>query len=155
VEQRRNTPDEGDEDDSFQPLTPEQAQAWRTRHPTVSVWRIVWGQAAMVVSVASLAWLLTGRIEIAWSAGYGGLAVLVPAALLARGMARQRHNASAALVAVLVWELVKIALTVAMLVAAPKLVPRLHWLALLIGMIATMKTYWIALIVWPSIRKTV
>ena len=38
--------------------------------------------------------------------------------------------------------------------AAPKLVSQLSWLALLVGMVVTMKTYWIALMVRPSVRKT-
>lgn len=52
------------------------------------------------------------------------------------------------------WELVKVAMTVAMLAAAPRLVPGLSWLALLAGMVVTMKTYWIALMVRPGVRKT-
>ena len=52
------------------------------------------------------------------------------------------------------WELVKIALTVAMLAAAPRLVPGLSWLALLAGMVITMKTYWIALLARPGVRRT-
>jgi len=158
VEQQRNPQsDEGeddDRDDSFQPLTPEQAQAWRARHPEVSVWPIVWGQAAMAALVAVLAWCVSGQASIGQSAAYGGLAVAVPAALFARAMTRQRYNANAALAALLMWEIVKIAVTVAMLLAAPIVVPQLHWLALLIGMIATMKTYWIALFVQSSVRKT-
>ena len=56
-----------------------------------------------------------------------------------------------------VWELVKIALTVAMLMAAPKLILQLNWLALLAGFVVTMKVYWLA--VWlrlvrrSSVRK--
>jgi len=52
------------------------------------------------------------------------------------------------------WELVKIMLTVAMLAAAPKVVAHLSWLALLVGMVVTMKTYWIALMVRSGVRKT-
>jgi len=52
------------------------------------------------------------------------------------------------------WELVKIVLTVAMLAAAPRLVPGLSWLALLAGMVITMKTYWIALLARPGVRRT-
>ena len=52
------------------------------------------------------------------------------------------------------WELVKLVLCIAMLVAAPKLIPGLSWLALLAGLIVVMKTYWIALIVQSSVRKT-
>jgi len=155
VEPQRNPQgDEGDEDNSFQPLTPEQAQAWRARQPPVSVWRIVWGQAAVAALVALLAWWLTGQAIAGQSAAYGGLAVVLPAALFARAMTRQRHNANAALVAVFIWEIVKIAVTIAMLFAAPKVVPQLHWLALLLGMIATMKTYWIALVVQSRLRTT-
>jgi len=151
---QQHSAQEGDEEDDFQPLTPEQAKAWRARHPPVSVWRIVWGQAIVAALVALLAWCLTGRASIGWSAGYGGLAVVVPAALFARGVARQQRNAGVALATVVWWELVKIVLTIAMLAAAPKLVPQLQWLALLVGMIVTMKTYWIALVVQSGIRKT-
>jgi len=104
--------------------------------------------------VALLAWWLTGRLPVAWSAGYGALSVVVPAALFARGMARRRSTAGAAMVGLLGWELVKIALTVAMLAAAPRVVPGLSWLALLVGMVVTMKTYWIALLARPGVRRT-
>ena len=75
-------------------------------------------------------------------------------ALFARGMARRRSTAGAAMVGLLGWELVKIALTVAMLAAAPRVVPGLSWLALLVGMVVTMKTYWIALLARPGVRRT-
>ena len=52
------------------------------------------------------------------------------------------------------WELVKIMLTVAMLAVAHLWVPQLSWLALVLGMVVTMKTYWVALLVRPSVRKT-
>ena len=113
-------------------------------------------QAVVGVLVALAAWLLSGQMPVAWSAGYGALAVVLPAALFARGMVRQNRVASAgaAMVGFFGWELVKIMLTVAMLAAAPKLVPQLSWLALLAGMVVTMKTYWIALMVRPGVRKT-
>ena len=44
-----------------------------------------------------------------------------------------------------VWELVKIVLTVAMLLAAPRLVSQLNWLALLAGFVVTMKVYWVVM----------
>lgn len=124
------------------------------RHPTLSVWRIVWGQAAVAVLVVLLAWWLTGKQQVAWSAGYGALSVVVPAALFARGMGRKRTTAGAAMVGLFSWELVKIALTVAMLAAAPRLVAGLSWLALLVGMVVTMKAYWIALLARSSVRRT-
>ncbi|GAD21807.1 ATP synthase subunit I [Acidovorax sp. MR-S7] len=142
------------EDPDFKPLAAQEAQEWRSRHPAVSVWRIVGSQAGVGVLVALSAWLLTGQVQVAWSAGYGALAVVIPAALFARGMARKRASAGAAMAGLFGWELVKIVLTVAMLAAAPRLVPGLSWLALLVGMVVTMKTYWIALLARPGVRRT-
>jgi ATP synthase protein I len=49
--------------------------------------------------------------------------------------------------------MVKIGLTLAMLFAAPKLVTGLSWPAMLVGLVVTMKVYWVALLVRP--KKTV
>lgn len=141
------------EDPDFKPLTSQEAEEWRKRHPAPSVWRIVWSQALVGVLVALLAWLLAGS-QAAWSAGYGALSVVLPAALFARGMARRHSSPGAAMAGLFGWELVKIALTVAMLAAAPRLIPGLSWLALLVGMVVTMKTYWIALLARPGVRRT-
>lgn len=69
-----------------------------------------------------------------------------------------RHKASsdprAAMLGFFGWEIAKIVLTVALLAAAPRLVPDLSWMALLIGMVITMKTYWAALLVRSGVRKT-
>ncbi len=144
------------EESDFKPLSAEEAQAWRKRHPAVSVWRVLAMQVVAGVLVVLLAWLVTGKAAIAWSAAYGVLAVLVPAVLFARGLQRQQFakSASAAMLGFFVWELLKIVLTVAILAAAPKVVAQLSWLALLAGMVVTMKTYWIALLVQSGVRKT-
>ena len=144
---------EGDDAD-FKPLTAQQAEQWRSRQRPLSVWRIVVMQALVGVLVALLAWWLTGNVPSAWSAAYGALSVVVPAALFARGMVRKRTSAGAAMAGLMGWELVKIVLTVAMLAAAPRLVPGLSWLALLVGMVVTMKTYWLALWVQSGVRRT-
>ena len=144
-----------DEDEDFKPLTAQEANAWRKRYPQVTVWRIVVVQAVVGVLVAIVAWLVTGRAAAGWSAAYGALSVVLPAALFARGVARKRPGgASAALAGIFAWELVKLVLCVAMLAAAPKLIPGLSWLALLAGLIVVMKTYWIALVVQSNVRKT-
>jgi ATP synthase protein I len=52
-----------------------------------------------------------------------------------------------------VWEAVKIGVSVAMLFAAPKLVNELDWLAMLIGLIVTMKVYWVALLMRPKLKQ--
>ncbi|PWW45535.1 ATP synthase subunit I [Melaminivora alkalimesophila] len=148
------TETEGEEDD-FKPLSAEEAARWRERQREVSPWRIVAVQLLAAVLVALVAWAWSGRAPVGWSAGYGGLAVALPAALFARGVHRRRASAGAAMAALMGWELVKIVLTVAMLAAAPRLVPGLSWLALLAGMVVVMKTYWVALLARPGVRRTV
>ncbi|WP_315125028.1 ATP synthase subunit I [Comamonas antarctica] len=145
------------EDSDFNPLTAEEAQQWRQRNPPVSPWRVVAGQVLAGTLVALLAWLVSGRSAVGWSAAYGALAVVLPAALFARGLARQQAapNAGAAMVGFFGWELAKLMLCIAMLAMAPKLVTGLSWLALLTGKVVTMKTYWIALLLRRSgVRKT-
>ena len=144
------------EESDFKPLTAEEAAVWRSRNPPISVWKVVAGQALVGVLVALVAWALTGSVPVGWSAAYGALAVVVPAALFARGVLRHSAllNPRAAMVGFFGWEIVKILLTVALLAAAPRLVPGLSWIALLIGMVVAMKTYWVALLVRPGVRKT-
>ena len=142
-------PDEAveDADEDFKPLTHEEAKKLRALNPPLSPWRIVGMQFGVGVVVAFVALALTGSQSAGWSAFYGALAVVIPAALFVRGLSRQRACASsgAALAGFFVWELVKIALTIAMLVAAPALIEQLNWLALLAGFVVTMKVYWVAM----------
>ena len=144
------------EESDFKPLTAEEAEQWRSRNPPISVWRVVAGQALVGMLVALGAWVLTGSAQVGWSAAYGALAVVAPAALFARGVLRQKASANpgAAMVGFFGWEIAKILLTVALLVAAPRLVSGLSWIALLVGMVVAMKTYWVALMVRPGVRKT-
>ena len=133
-------------------LTADEAQALRDRDPSVSVWQVLRWQGLTAVLVALATWGLTQSAEAAWSAAYGGLAVVLPAALFARGLLSRVALASpgAAVAGFFVWEMVKIGLTLAMLVAAPKLVSGLSWPAMLVGLVVTMKVYWVALLVRPK-----
>lgn len=150
-----NATDEAPEPD-FKPLSAEEAQQWREKNPPQSPWRIWRIQVGVGVLVALLAWAFTGQARVAWSTAYGVLAVVLPSALFARALSRQKAvaNAGAALVGFFVWEMVKIALTVAMLVAAPRLVAQLSWPALLAGFVVTIKVYWVALWLSPSRRAS-
>ena len=143
------------QDEGFKPLTREEAQKIRASNPPVSLWVVLAGQVGVGILVALLVWVLTGQPRMGWSAAYGALAVVIPAALFARGLSRQKSatHGNAALVGFFVWEMVKIALTVAMLFAAPRLVEGLNWLALLAGFVVTMKVYWVAMWFGPA-RKT-
>ena len=49
-----------------------------------------------------------------------------------------------------VWEALKIAVTIVLIALAPSLVANLDWLAMLIGLIVTMKVVW--LILWMTRR---
>ena len=144
------------EDSDFKPLTAQEAELWRSRNPPISVWKVVAGQAFVGMLVALVAWFLTGRAQVGWSAAYGAVAVVVPAALFARGVLRHKASANprAAMLGFFGWEIAKIVLTVSLLAAAPRLVPGLSWIALLTGMVITMKTYWVALLVRPGVQKT-
>jgi ATP synthase protein I len=144
-------PEESEEASPVQPLTAEEARRVREQNPPVSPWWVVAGQAGVGVVAALLAWLFTGKQNVGWSVGYGALAVLVPAAVFARGLTGKFSsiNAGSAAVGFLLWEMVKIALTFAMLVVAPRLVAGLSWPALLIGLILAMKVYWVALAFAP------
>jgi ATP synthase protein I len=103
------------------------------------------------LAAALLAWGLTGKQNVGWSVAYGALAVLLPAAVFARGLTGRfaSLNAGTAAVGFLAWEMVKIALTIAMLMAASRLVVGLSWPALLVGLILAMKVYWVALAFAP------
>jgi ATP synthase protein I len=143
-------------EDDFKPLTAAQAEKWRDQTPMLSIWAIVWGQLAAGCLVALVAWLVTGEPAVGWSAAYGAVSVVVPAALFARGVTGKlvRSIPGAAMVGFFVWELVKIVVTVAMLFAAPRLVPELNWLALLVGFVVTMKVVWIALMFRSKRQRT-
>lgn len=141
----------------FKPLTAQEAQRLREAHPAPSLWWVVFGQVAAGLLVAGIAWGWTGRSSAGISALYGAMAVAVPAALFVRGVMRgsQAGHESAALLRFFVWELIKLALTIAFLAAAPWVVGGLSWLALLAGVVAAMKMYWVALMVRPRLLNRI
>ena len=141
--------DANDEVSDFTPLTAEQAQALREQNPSISPWWVVAGQVVVGVLVVFAAWGVTGKASVAVSAGWGALAVVIPAALFARGVTGQfaSANAGSAVLGFFVWEFVKIVVTVGVLFAAHRLVANLSWPAMLVGLVVTMKVYWLALAV--------
>ena len=145
-----------DERDSFKPLSRAEAQALlqeqgRQAAPLSLVRVVVW-QGLVGLMLAAGTWLWSGSTSASWSVLYGALCVVVPAAIFARGFSRQLARgqndggapAGTAMAGFFMWELVKVGLTVAMLLAAPKMVLQLNWLALLAGFVVTMKVYWLA-----------
>lgn len=145
--------DDEDEDTPPVALTREQAQALRAELPSVSAWQVVAAQALAGLSVAVLCLLFGGSGGSFWSALYGTACIVLPSALLARGMARlPGRGPAAAAVGFMVWEGVKVLLTVAMLVAAVRVVPDLSWPALLAALTVCLSMNWLALL-WRGRRK--
>jgi ATP synthase protein I len=139
----------GDDDEpAILPLTRQQAQALRERHPQVPVWWVVAAQAAVGAVVAMLAWLITGDRAVLGSALYGAAVVVVPGALMARGMSSRISSVSpgASAVSFMLWEMVKIAVSVLMLALAPKIVQPLSWPVLLVSLVVCMHVYLLALL---------
>ncbi len=139
----------------YRPLTKEEASALRKRLPSLSPWRVVGAQGAVGVVAALLVALVTQRMELAWSVLYGAAVVVLPGALMARGMTSRLSSMSpgGSAVSFMLWEFVKIAVSVVMLVLAPKLVQPLSWPALLVGLVLCMKVYWLALL-WRGRRQS-
>lgn len=139
---------------AFKPLTREQAQALRAKNPALSPWQVVTAQAVSGLVLVALWWLFTLEGSKAWSALYGAIAVVVPNALMAWGATRRSvTNAGAALLSLMFWELIKILLTIAILVAVIKQVDDLSWLALLLTMIGCLKVNWLVLLARGRFKK--
>jgi ATP synthase protein I len=141
-------------EEEFQPLTAEEAQAWRQRHTSLSVWWVLGAQLALSAVLAMLGSWLWGFASIGISVMYGALAVIVPAALFARGLTSSAAsvNAMTAVVGFAVWQGVKLVLTVLLLALAPRVLNEVSWPALLAGMLLAMKVYWLAL-AWGKPRQ--
>lgn len=139
---------DGEANKSFKRLSREEAAALRAQEPPVSPWRVIAVQAAVGVVAALLGWLVTGRTEVGWSMLYGAATVVLPGALMARGMTSKLSSMSpgASAVSFMLWEMVKIGVSLAMLVVASKIVQPLVWPALLVGLVVGMKVYWVALL---------
>ena len=143
------TPENAEE--AFAPLTAEEAAQWRQKNPVLSVWRVVFWQLVAGVVLAALVGGWSGRVSLAGSVFYGSASVFIPAALFARGLtSRFTSGPWAAASGLLVWEGVKVSLTVLALLLAPRLVEDLSWPALLAGLVVTMKVYWLALAWRPT-----
>lgn len=147
--------DEGSEPD-FKPLSAEEAQAWRQNNPQASPWRVLLLQVGVGAVLALLTGLVSGQWHLAASAAWGSVAVVIPAVVFVRALSRQmrRTQPGFALVGLFVWELVKIVLTVALLLVAPKVISDLSWFALVAGFVVTMKVYWLAMALGWMQRKS-
>ncbi|WP_377158338.1 ATP synthase subunit I [Roseateles sp. UC29_93] len=139
---------------AFKPLTREEAQDLRARLPVMSVWSLLTWQAAAGATMVALWGLLSLQADKTWSALFGAVSVVVPNALMAWGVTRRKTvDAGTPMLSFVVWELVKIILAVAILVAVAAGFPSLSWAALLSTLVVTLKANWLALLRRGRIRK--
>lgn len=134
-------------EEEFTALSSEEARQWRTRQPLSPAWHpLAWqiGIGLIASTVIGLAWQ---SVMLSKSAAFGVFAVVLPNALLLRGMAGagKHWGPEALLLRLLVWELVKIALTIVILYSANKVLAEMSWPALLAGLVVTMKANWFVL----------
>jgi ATP synthase protein I len=148
----RSDPWDDDADaDGAQPYkrwTAQEAQALAAKDPhKVNPWRVIAVQAAVGLGVALVAGLATGRVEVFWSALYGAGVVVMPGALMARGMTSALSSMSpvGSAVSFMFWEGVKIVVSIVLLILAARIVQPLSWPALLAGLVVCLKVYWVAL----------
>jgi ATP synthase protein I len=140
-------------------LTASEAQELRVRlgktGSVISPWQIIFGQLLAGAVLAALAWFFTGKSSVVASIAYGALAVVIPAAVFARGLMSQFSslNALTAGFGFFVWEMIKIVATVVLIAMAPNLVADLDWLAMLIGLIVTMKVVFVLLWLLPKLTR--
>ena len=145
----RSSQDWGDDerDAPFRRLSRDEAEALRRSQPVLSPWVVVAVQLVLGAIVGTVAWVAFGE-RAAVSAWYGAAVVVVPGALMARGATSRLSTLSPVISAVsmLGWGFVKIAVSVAMLVLAARIVPGLVWPALLVSMVLCLQSYWFALL---------
>jgi ATP synthase protein I len=86
-----------------------------------------------------------------WSALYGAGVVVVPGALMARGMTSPLTSLSplGSAAGFMFWEGVKVLASIVLLILASRIVQPLSWPALLAGLVVCIKVYWLAL-AWRS-----
>lgn len=147
---------DNNEDEDIKPLTAEAARRIEESSPRISMRKLLLWQLAVMVVLALLAWLLVGSPAALWSVVYGSLAVMLPTVLFMKGMdilrAARSGDAGLVLVLFMLCEFGKLILAAVLLFLAPRLLGvHLNWLALLVGVIVTLKTYWIAL--WVQFRS--
>ncbi|OIQ68561.1 F0F1 ATP synthase subunit I [mine drainage metagenome] len=137
-------------------LSRAEAQDLLLRKPQISVWRVVGLQVAVGLIVALVSWLVAGgKMSVALSALYGAAIIVVPSALFAGGIQvwLSRLQPGIAVYGFAFGELLKIALTVGLLLLAPRVVQPLNWPAMLVALVLTLQVYWIALILRGKNRR--
>ena len=140
-----------DADVPVRPLTREDAQALVARNPSMSVWHVIAVQAVFGVVVALVWGGLSRSMPGLLSSLYAVAVVVVPALLMARGVFGRGAGRSVG--GLVVWEVLKLGLTCALLALAPKLLHPVDWVALLVTVVLCLKVVGVALLSWQGRKK--
>lgn len=146
---------DGDPVDEFKPISRDEALQIAERSRLPGLWIVLTWQLAVGLVFAAALGVAGDRPGMFEAALFGCLAVVVPGAVFARGMQRQRGvgQAGVALSGFFVWEMVKIVLVLMLLAAAPLMIANLSWLALLAGLVVTLKVSWFVLLWYSRVRR--
>jgi ATP synthase protein I len=144
-----------DADLPVRPLTREEAQALVVAQPSMSVWQVIAAQALFGVLVALVWGVVSGGLTATVSALYGCAVVVVPSALMARGVFGSTVwlKAGRSVGGLFVWEMLKLGLVGAMLAMAPKWIKPLDWAAMLVTMVLCLKVIGVVLLLWQGRSK--
>ncbi|MEO5690064.1 MAG: ATP synthase subunit I [Burkholderiaceae bacterium] len=139
-----------DEDPLPRRLSATEAEAFRDQRSAPSPWRVVLVQVEAGAVIALLVGLVFG-LPALWSALFGAATAVVPGALMARGATRLADSKSplSTALSLLGWESAKIVCSLAMLVAASRVLHPVVWPALLVTLTGCLTVYWVAL-AWRS-----
>jgi len=150
---RRNGFDD-EEEAPVRRLSRAEAAELDAREPALSPWKVVAAQVAVGLVIAAVIQAVTGEAILAASALYGAAVVALPGALMARGATSRLGTISpfTSAINIMGWAMVKIAVSVAMLVLAGRIVPGLHWPVMLATLVVCMQTYAVALL-WRGRAK--
>ena len=150
--------DPSDQVPEIKTLSKAEAAVVKAANPPLNPWRVVAWQLVATIVLGAIGLLLMRDLSLVYSLVWGGLCVVVPAAIFARGLMSRfvLMNAGSATAGFFLWELVKIACTVAMLLSASQVLrnmgQNLSWPAMLVGLVVVMKVYWLALLMKPRVR---
>lgn len=152
--------DDFDSRPEIRTLSKEEAAVVKANSRLLKPWHVVGWQIVVTVLAGLMALLITKDVAALYSLVWGGLCVVMPSALFARGLLSKATlmNAGTAIAGFFLWEMLKIALTFAMLFAATQVIQglgqELSWPALLVGLILAMKAYLVAFWCKPKVSKS-
>ncbi len=128
------------------PWTREQVMAFRLAEPSVTVWKVVFSQVLVGLLLTFVVWLIGAKASNVVSLGYGALCVVLPSSVFARGITSKWSslNPGAGVTGFFLWEFVKVLMTIVMLLMSQSWVDDLSWPMMVLGLIITMKVYWLS-----------